>query len=76
MTSDHIGTDDRPRDALSAAHAESRAVLVAVVSMIERTHARRGCRSVDGCPWPIFTDLCVHELYDQLIAAGYQVVPI
>lgn len=71
---DHIGTDDRPRDALSAAHTESLAALLNVVSEIYWEH--RGCRSVDGCPWPIMTSFDVATLHDQLIAAGYQVVPI
>lgn len=72
--SDHIGTDDRPRDALSAAETDSRAVLRAIVGVVQYEH--RGCRSVDGCPWPIVSDFDVRELHDQLTAAGYQVVPI
>lgn len=72
--SDHIGTDDRPRDALSAAHTESLTALLAAVSVVQREH--RGCRSVDGCPWPIVSAFDVHELHALLIADGYQVVPI
>lgn len=72
--SDHIGTDDRPRDALSAAHNEALAALLSVVSEIQREH--RSCLSVDGCPWPVVTSFDVATLHDRLIAAGYQVVPI
>jgi hypothetical protein len=69
-----MGTDDRPRDALSAAHAESLNALAGVLRDIRVDH--RDCRSTDGCPWPIFSDLDVHDLHDWIIAAGYQVVPI
>jgi hypothetical protein len=72
--SDHIGTDDRPRDALSASYAESLNALDGVIRDLRADH--RGCRSVDGCPWPIFSGFDVEDLHDRLTAAGYQVVPI